>query len=63
MVGTTDLTSAEIYDPKTGKFNRTGSMATPRTDPVAMLPPDGRVLVAAGSTNQGPWMDAELYEP
>jgi hypothetical protein len=63
MVGTTDLTSAEIYDPTAGKFNATGSMATPRSDPAAILLQDGRVLVAGGFTNRGPWMDAELYQP
>jgi hypothetical protein len=63
MVGTTDLTSAEIYDPNTGKFKATGSMATPRTTPMAVLLQDGHVLVAGGFTNQGPWMDAELYQP
>ncbi|HEX7496120.1 MAG TPA: kelch repeat-containing protein [Candidatus Limnocylindrales bacterium] len=63
MVGTTDLTSAEIYDPATGKFTRTGSMATPRTTPIAVTLWDGRVLVAGGFTNQGPWTDAELYQP
>jgi hypothetical protein len=63
MVGTTDLTSAEIYAPATGKFTRTGSMATPRTTPIAVTLGDGRVLVAGGFTNQGPWMDAELYQP
>jgi hypothetical protein len=63
MVGTTDLTSAEIYDPATGKFSRTGSMATPRSIPAAILLQDGRVLVAGGFTNQGPWTDAELYQP
>jgi hypothetical protein len=63
MVGTTYLTSAEIFDPATGKFNRTGSMATPRTSPTATQLWDGRVLLAGGSTNQGPWTDAELYQP
>ncbi len=63
MVGTTYLTSAEIYDPATGKFSRTGSMATPRTGPTAIALQDGRVLVAGGFTNQGPWTDAEWYQP
>ncbi len=63
MVGTTDLTSAEIYDPNTGKFEATGSMATPRAVPMAILLQDGRVLVAGGFTNRGLWSDAELYRP
>jgi hypothetical protein len=63
MVGTTDLTSAEIYDPTAGKFKATGSMATPRSDPAAILLQDGRVLVAGGFTNRGFWTDAELYQP
>jgi len=55
------LTSAELYDPKTGKFSPTGSMETVRNSPTATLLLDGRVLVAGGDSPEG--LSAELYQP
>jgi hypothetical protein len=55
------LASAELYDPKTGKFSPTGSMATARWGATATLLPDGRVLVAQGILGGLP--SAELYDP
>jgi hypothetical protein len=57
--------SAELYDPTTGAFTSTGSMATARAGDTATLLTDGRVLIAGG---QGPTVDkvlasAELYDP
>ena len=52
-----NLASAELYDPDTGKFTKTGSMATPRTNATATLLPDGRVLLDGWAG----W--AELYDP
>ncbi len=62
------LASAEIYDPKTGKFSLTGSMTRPREDSTATLLPDGRVLVSGnigGSDPANPFTDktAEIYDP
>lgn len=61
-----DLTSAELYDPKTGMFSPTGSMSNGRDEQTATLLQDGRVLVAGGSDASGeglPQSSAELYEP
>jgi len=61
------LSSAELYDPKTGTFSATGSMATARTGNTATLLADGRVLIAGGRTLDGrTWhllSSAELYDP
>jgi WD40 repeat protein len=56
--------SAEIYDPRTGKFSPTGSMATARQFDTATLLPDGRVLVVGGEDALNMPLDsAELYDP
>ncbi len=55
------LTSAELYDPGTGKFSPTGSLGTARALATATLLLDGRVLVAGGDSSTG--TSAELYQP
>ncbi|HEU6440627.1 MAG TPA: kelch repeat-containing protein [Terriglobales bacterium] len=63
------LASAELYDPASGTFSLTGSMATARMQPSAMLLADGRVLVVGGfgctsDNKMGPQLaTAELYDP
>jgi len=66
------MASAELYDPTTGTFSATGSMATARHHFAATLlcdlsaPPcnDKRVLVTGGlDVNGNPLISAELYDP
>jgi hypothetical protein len=58
--GGNDLTSAELYDPVTGVWSTTGSLATGRGSHTATLLPNGKVLVSGGY-NAGPLASAELY--
>ena len=57
--------SAEIYDPKTGKFTVTGNMNIPRAWHTATLLNDGRVLIAGGSKlfGSGFLKSSEIYNP
>jgi hypothetical protein len=62
------LTTAEIYDPVTGRFTPTGSMHGRRSSFTATLLKDGRVLVAGGlSGGHYPYhkveATAEIYDP
>src|SRR5664280_2257265 len=60
----TYLASAEIYDPATGKFSLTGSMAVARTTQSATLLASGLVLIAGGQTGTSRVVaSAELYDP
>ncbi|WP_395833011.1 kelch repeat-containing protein [Cystobacter fuscus] len=51
--------TAEVYDPATGVWSPTGSMADERTHHTATLLPDGKVLVVGGSNLP----TAEVYDP
>ena len=54
------LASAEIYDPSSGAWTDTGSMHDARGSHVAVLLPNGKVLVAGNYLYDG---TAELYDP
>lgn len=60
----TVVSSAELYNPSTGQFTLTGSMSTPRTQPIAAPLPNGMVLIAGGdNASYSPLASAELYNP
>ena len=53
------LNEAELYNPASGTFTVTGSMAQTRAYHVAALLPSGKVMVGTGAGNNS----AELYDP
>jgi hypothetical protein len=57
------LSSAELLDPKTGKWTETGEMHNARWDHTAILLHNGQVLVVGGSTaKESDSTSAELYD-
>ena len=60
------LRSAELYNPRTGRFSPTGRLLVRRHKHAAVLLPSGRVLVLGGSDERdwdGRYRSAELYDP
>src|SRR6266513_3714758 len=55
--------SAELYDPASGAWSATGSLATARSGHTATLLPNGRVLAAGGGDGGSIHASAELYDP
>ena len=64
-MGTSGLTSAEIYNPVTGLWQGAGTTATGHVYATASLLPSGQVLVAGGSLDGccGGVTGADLYTP
>lgn len=62
--GLMNLASAELYEPATGTFTATGNMTTPRWNHAATLLPNGKVLIAGGSSGgDSALASTELYDP
>jgi hypothetical protein len=60
------ISSAELFDPATGRFTPTGGMSTVRFKHSALLLPDGQVLIIGGSDPRmvrGRHASAELFDP
>lgn len=67
LASLTPLNTAEIYDPESGTFIRTGDMSAPHYLPTATMLISGQVLVVGGWMMQGfrvvGMRDADLYQP
>src|SRR5256714_1771465 len=62
--GGMSLGTAELYEPTTGMWSATGSLATARRNHTATLLPNGKVLVVGGvDTSYNFLRSAELYDP
>jgi hypothetical protein len=58
------VTSAELYDPRTGTWSATAALVEGRAGATATLLSDGRVLITGGFGSDGmPLTTAELYDP
>jgi hypothetical protein len=64
LAGGLGVSSAEIYNPGTGKFTPTkGNMSVARKAHTATLLSDGRVLITGGNDGTNDLATAELYDP
>jgi MYXO-CTERM domain-containing protein len=61
--GTTDLASAELFDPVLGAWTSTGAMAQAREQHSAVVLGNGKVLVAGGLHAGGALGSVEIYDP
>lgn len=57
------VASAELYDPATRTFTRTGQMTQPRSDHAAVILGDGRILAVGGDGGESALSGAEIYDP
>jgi hypothetical protein len=63
LVGGFGTATAETFNPGTGLWAPTGSLAAPRSHHTATLLPDGRVLVVGGRGASGPTAAVEVFQP
>ena len=56
------LATTEIYDPQSGTFSSSGTMASARAGHTATLLANGKILVAGGA-NATPLANTEIYDP
>jgi preprotein translocase subunit YajC len=61
--GTLPLKTAELYDPLSNTWSRTGSMVVTRRGHTATLMLDGKVLVTGGSDGTVESVTTEVYDP
>jgi N-acetylneuraminic acid mutarotase len=61
--GSSDLSSAEVYNPDTHSWTAARSMNTARREFTATALPNGKVLVAGGHSNGSFPNSAEVYDP
>jgi hypothetical protein len=59
----TGSSSAELYDPTTGTFAATDSLAEGQSSHTATLLSSGKVLIAGGRNGYGMVQNAQLYDP
>jgi hypothetical protein len=63
VLGDTGAPAEALFDPATGRFSITGSLATRRVNETATSLQDGRVLVAGGDNGTGLLASTELFDP
>jgi|GEM_PF-5946039 hypothetical protein len=61
--GSVPSDEAELDDPATGNWRRTGSLFTAQSEHSAIRLPSGRVLVIGGVNSIGPLANTELFDP
>src|SRR5205823_6414211 len=59
----TQLNSAEVYDPATNRWTPIAPMPTARFDHAAVTGPDGRIYVLGGEGGGAIQKAAEVYDP
>jgi hypothetical protein len=61
--GSTTLSSAELFNPATGRFTATGDMGAARTSFTATALPNGDALIDGGEIAGAATNSAELFDP